>query len=203
MYRKRGHSTIFAFYRKAGKTGELIMKNLVRGGVVLSLIGMFVVFIYAQTETRTSLNIADESQIKLNSQIKLVSNIKDSESAVQDKKPAAVEVTATANDPEDKKLVKKTVSSKAISGRSRSFSATAYCLKGRTAMGHSVRRGLIAADPRVLKLGSRVNLGAGAYSGEYLVSDTGGRIKGNKIDIWMASCAEARRFGRRTITITQ
>jgi 3D (Asp-Asp-Asp) domain-containing protein len=203
LYQTRGHSTIFAFYRKAAKTGELIMKNLVRGGVVLSLIGMFVVFIYAQTETRTSLNIADESQIKLNSQIKLVSNIKDTGSAVQNKKPEAAAVTTTANDPEDKKLVKKTVSSKAISGRSRSFTATAYCLKGRTAMGHSVRRGLIAADPRVLKLGSKVNLGAGAYSGDYLVSDTGGRIKGNKIDIWMASCSEARRFGRRTITVTQ
>ena len=70
-------------------------------------------------------------------------------------------------------------------------------------MGHGVRRGIIAADPRVLKLGSRVNLNAGGYSGQYLVSDTGGRIKGKKIDIWVASCAEARRFGRRTVSITQ
>ncbi|HSI88531.1 MAG TPA: 3D domain-containing protein, partial [Pyrinomonadaceae bacterium] len=59
----------------------------------------------------------------------------------------------------------------------------------------------IAADPRVLKLGSSVNLGAGNYSGNYLVADTGGKIKGNRVDIWMASCAEARRFGRRTVTV--
>ena len=69
-------------------------------------------------------------------------------------------------------------------------------------MGHGVRKGIIAADPRVLRLGSKVQIGAGAHSGEYLVSDTGGRIKGRKIDIWMASCAEARRFGRRTIQVT-
>jgi 3D (Asp-Asp-Asp) domain-containing protein len=68
-------------------------------------------------------------------------------------------------------------------------------------MGHGVRRGVIAADPRILRLGSRINLGAGAYSGEYLVSDTGGAVKGRKIDIWMPSCAEARRFGRRTVSI--
>ncbi len=82
------------------------------------------------------------------------------------------------------------------------FTATAYCLQGRTAMGHSVRRGLIAADPRVIKLGSRINLGAGGYSGNYLVSDTGGKIKGKRLDIWMASCSEARRFGRRTVTVS-
>jgi len=82
-----------------------------------------------------------------------------------------------------------------------SFTATAYCLQGRTAMGHGVRRGIIAADPRILKLGSSVNLGAGSYSGTYLVSDTGGNVRGRKIDIWVPSCAEARRFGRRTVTI--
>ena len=98
-----------------------------------------------------------------------------------------------------KKVVTKTVSTRSTAGGS--FTATAYCLKGRTAMGHGVRRGVIAADPRILRLGSRINLGAGAYSGEYLVSDTGGAVKGRKIDIWMPSCAEARRFGRRTVSI--
>ena len=43
------------------------MKNLVRGGVVMSLIGMFVMFIYAQTETKTALNIAENSQPQLTS----------------------------------------------------------------------------------------------------------------------------------------
>jgi 3D (Asp-Asp-Asp) domain-containing protein len=69
-------------------------------------------------------------------------------------------------------------------------------------MGHGVRRGVIAADPRLLKLGSKVLLNAGSYSGQYLVSDTGGGIRGREIDIWVPSCAEARRFGRRTITVS-
>ena len=163
------------------------MKNLVRGGVILSLIGLFVVFMYAQTKTETALSSANDSQLKLNNDIE--------------------SLVAVADD--DKKLVKKTVSeakvgSASSAGANRgSFTATAYCLKGRTAMGHGVRRGIIAADPRVLKLGSRVNLSGGGYTGEYLVSDTGGRIKGKKIDIWVASCAEARRFGRRTVSISQ
>jgi len=162
------------------------MKNLVRGGVILSLIGLFVVFMYAQTKTETALSSANDSQLKLNNSIESLVAVAD-----------------------DKKLVKKTVSearvgSASSAGVSRgSFTATAYCLKGRTAMGHGVRRGIIAADPRVLGLGSRVALSGGGYTGEYLVSDTGGRIKGKRIDIWVASCAEARRFGRRTVSINQ
>jgi len=165
------------------------MKNLVRGGVILSLISMFVAFMYAQTKTETALNIANDSQTRLNNDITDLNLVID-----------------------EKKLVKKTVlARKAVpvaaaatsAGVSRgSFSATAYCLKGRTAMGHGVRKGLIAADPRVLRLGSRINLGAGSYSGSYLVSDTGGRIKGRKLDIWMASCSEARRFGRRNVSVS-
>src|SRR5688572_5497295 len=159
------------------------MKNLVRGGVILSLIGLFVVFMYAQAKTETALDIGRDSQLKLNNSSENLKVVAD-----------------------DKKLVKKTVSKEAAgssAGISRgSFVATAYCLKGRTAMGHGVRRGIIAADPRVIRLGSRVNLGAGSYSGQYLVSDTGGRIKGRKIDIWVPNCAEARRFGRRTVQLS-
>jgi len=68
-------------------------------------------------------------------------------------------------------------------------------------MGHGVRRGIIAADPRVLKLGSKITINAGPYSGTYLVSDTGGAIKGKKLDIWMPNCSEARRFGRRSVQV--
>ena len=82
------------------------------------------------------------------------------------------------------------------------FTATAYSLRGRTASGQGVRRGLIAADRRVLPLGTRVRLEAGSYSGEYTVADTGGAVKGRKIDIWMPSTGEAMRFGRRTVKLT-
>ena len=166
------------------------MKNLVRGGAILSLIGMFVVLIYAQSKTEMALNIANDSQLQLNN------NIESSEVVLDDKKLVKKTVS-------EGKVVTKTSATSSSAGVSKgSFIATAYCLKGRTAMGHGVRRGIIAADPRVLRLGSRVNLTGGGYTGQYLVSDTGGRIKGKKIDIWVASCAEARRFGRRTVTIS-
>lgn len=83
-----------------------------------------------------------------------------------------------------------------------SYVATAYSLRGRTASGRMVAKGLIAADPRHLPLGSRVRLDAGAYSGEYLVADTGALVRGKRIDIWTPTSREAMRFGRRTVKLT-
>lgn len=160
------------------------MKNLVRGVAILLLSSLFVVIIYAQSRPESTLAIAIDSQDKIKNSISnnSLTNIKDDE---------------------DTKLVKKTSSVKVITaGASKgSFSASAYCFSGRTAMGHPVHRGLIAADPRVLKLGSRVVINAGQWSGTYLVSDTGGAIKGKRIDIWVPGCSEARKFGRRTVQI--
>ena len=82
------------------------------------------------------------------------------------------------------------------------FTATAYSLRGRTASGRFVTRGLIAADRRVLPLGTRVRIEAGSYSGEYLVADTGGAVRGRKIDIWVPNTGEAMRFGRRPVKLT-
>ncbi len=84
----------------------------------------------------------------------------------------------------------------------RSFEATAYSLRGITRSGSYVRRGVIAADPRVLPLGSLVHLKAGTYSGVYTVQDTGGAIKGKRIDVWMPSSREARSFGRQNVRLT-
>jgi 3D (Asp-Asp-Asp) domain-containing protein len=83
-----------------------------------------------------------------------------------------------------------------------SYVATAYSLRGRTASGQMVAKGLIAADPRHLPLGTRVRLQAGSYSGEYLVADTGSMVRGRRIDIWTPSSREAMRFGKRTVKLT-
>jgi hypothetical protein len=61
---------------------------------------------------------------------------------------------------------------------------------------------LIAADPRVLPIGTRVRVEAGPWTGEYLVADTGGAIRGRKIDIWTPSSREAMQFGRRAVKLT-
>lgn len=82
------------------------------------------------------------------------------------------------------------------------FTATAFSVEGRTASGHETRPGIVAADPKVLPLGSRIRVsGAGQYSGEYTVADTGRAIKGHDIDIFIADTAEAKRFGRRTVEV--
>jgi 3D (Asp-Asp-Asp) domain-containing protein len=82
------------------------------------------------------------------------------------------------------------------------YIATAYSLRGRTASGRMVARGLIAADPRVLPLGSRVRLEHPGYTGEYIVADTGGAVRGRRIDIWTPTSREALRFGRRIVKLT-
>lgn len=81
------------------------------------------------------------------------------------------------------------------------FHATAYCLKGRTASGETVRQGFVAADPKVLPLGTLVHIQAGRYTGVYKVADTGGAIKGRKIDIYVPSYQEAKLFGRQKIQV--
>lgn len=87
-------------------------------------------------------------------------------------------------------------------GALQTFSATAYSIEGRTSSGVHTRRGIVAADPRVLPIGSRIRVHeAGEYDGEYVVHDTGPAIRGREIDIYVPSDAAARRFGRRTVKV--
>lgn len=83
-----------------------------------------------------------------------------------------------------------------------SYTATAYSLAGRTASGLSARHGLIAADTALLPLGTHVQLDAGRYSGEYIVADSGGSVRGRMIDLWVPNSREACRFGRRQVRLT-
>jgi 3D (Asp-Asp-Asp) domain-containing protein len=82
--------------------------------------------------------------------------------------------------------------------RYETYIATAYSLKGITASGERVRSGIIAADPRVLPIGSKVHIQG---MGNYTVKDTGGKIKGRKVDIWMANRKAAIQFGRRAVQL--
>jgi 3D (Asp-Asp-Asp) domain-containing protein len=82
------------------------------------------------------------------------------------------------------------------------FEATAYSLEGKTASGGQAKEGICAADPDVLPIGSRIRvLEAGSYSGECVVTDTGRTITGREIDIYIASDAEAKRFGRKKVKV--
>lgn len=80
--------------------------------------------------------------------------------------------------------------------------ATAYSQKGTTKSGAPTRRGVIAADPKVLPIGTKVKVtGAGRYSGHYEVKDTGRRIKGRKVDVFIPSNREARKFGVKDVKV--
>lgn len=82
------------------------------------------------------------------------------------------------------------------------FQATAYCDRGFTASGVWVREGIVAGDPRVLPLGSEIDIKVGDDMLErHRVMDTGGKVKGYIIDIWMPTCEDARRFGRREVKV--
>ena len=60
---------------------------------------------------------------------------------------------------------------------------------------------MIAADARVLALGTVVHLRAGSYTGTYTVTDTGGRIRGRRVDVYVPTHREAMQFGRRQVKI--
>ena len=77
--------------------------------------------------------------------------------------------------------------------------AVAYHLPGKTALGVPVRRGVVAVDPKLIPLGTKLHVPG---YGPALAADVGYAIKGRIIDLWFPSTAKARNWGRRTVTIT-
>jgi 3D (Asp-Asp-Asp) domain-containing protein len=84
------------------------------------------------------------------------------------------------------------------------FLATAYCKGHTTASGVAVRAGIAAADPALLPEGSIVALQGvpERLRGIYTVLDTGPKIQGKRLDLYMWSCFEALDFGARPVTLT-
>jgi len=76
--------------------------------------------------------------------------------------------------------------------------ATGYCIRGTTATGLPVGPGIVATDPSVIPLGTRMTIPG---YGEGVAADTGGAIAGKRIDVWIADCKQAGAFNR-TVTIT-
>ena len=91
-----------------------------------------------------------------------------------------------------------------LPGSQMPFAATAYCKGSTTASGVAARTGVAAADPTLLPVGSVVNIAAGdtRYSGVYTVMDTGPRVQGHVLDLYMWSCHEALKFGRKEVQVT-
>jgi len=82
--------------------------------------------------------------------------------------------------------------------RQLTVSATCYDLSGRTATGMPVGPGVVAVDPSVIPLGTKMYVPG---YGNGVAADVGGGIKGDTIDLWMTP-SECAAWGRRTVTIT-
>jgi cystine transport system substrate-binding protein len=84
-------------------------------------------------------------------------------------------------------------------GRTLVVSATGYSLPGHTATGLPVGPGIVAVDPTVIPLGTRMTIPG---YGEGVAADVGGGIRGAMIDLWFPTVGQAFAWGRRTVTIT-
>ncbi len=83
--------------------------------------------------------------------------------------------------------------------RTHNMEATAYTWTGsRTATGTWPSRRTVAVDPRVIPLGSELYVEG---YGPAVAADTGGDIKGQRIDLYMESYEEAIQFGRRQVLV--
>ena len=116
---------------------------------------------------------------------------------------------SNTNSNSNKKTVQEVSKSNesASSNKELYVSATAYSHEssttGLTATGYNIKSNpnikLIAVDPSVIPLGTKVWVEG---YGEAIAGDTGGAIKGHKIDVLMPSSAQARSWGRKTVKIT-
>ncbi|HDX9598708.1 TPA: SH3 domain-containing protein [Bacillus cereus] len=160
--------------------------------------------VVAQEEApaRTNTPVKNNTVVKNKESVKSNDSIKNVESS----KPVAKEKPAA------KPVAKSTETSAPTGGREITVEATAYTADpsengsygGRvlTAMGHDLTANpnmkVIAVDPKVIPLGSKVWVEG---YGEAIAGDTGGAIKGNRIDVLVGSDGSANSWGRKSVKV--
>lgn len=102
----------------------------------------------------------------------------------------AVEVADTSAAPPTRSLA---------AGSTITVTSTGYTLRGRTATGIPTAPGVVAVDPSVIPLGTRLTIPG---YGVGVAADTGGAVQGNVIDLWFPTRQQALAWGRQTVTIT-
>jgi peptidoglycan DL-endopeptidase CwlO len=83
--------------------------------------------------------------------------------------------------------------------RTITVTATGYSMPGHTSTGLPVAAGVVAVDPSVIPLGTRMTIPG---YGQGVAADTGSAVTGYTIDLWFPTPADALAWGRRTVTIT-
>lgn len=84
-------------------------------------------------------------------------------------------------------------------GRVLTVTATGYSLQGTTSTGLPAAWGVVAVDPSVIPLGTRMTIPG---YGEAVAADTGSAIQGLTLDLWFPTIAQALAWGRRAVTVT-
>jgi 3D (Asp-Asp-Asp) domain-containing protein/peptidoglycan hydrolase CwlO-like protein len=84
-------------------------------------------------------------------------------------------------------------------GATLTVTSTGYALRGRTSSGLPTGPGVVAVDPSVIPLGTRLSVPG---YGDAVAADTGGAVTGNTIDLWFPTLEQAHAWGRRTVTVT-
>jgi 3D (Asp-Asp-Asp) domain-containing protein len=85
------------------------------------------------------------------------------------------------------------------SGQTLTVVATGYALTGRTATGLRTAWGVVAVDPAMIPLGTRMTIPG---YGEGVAADVGNAVRGATIDLWFPTRQQALAWGRRVVTIT-
>ncbi len=119
--------------------------------------------------------------------------------AIEAQVQTAEQQTAAISTPEPAATPVATVSTAASGPRTITVSSTGYSIHGRTSTGMQTSVGVVAVDPAVIPLGTRLTIPG---YGTGIAADTGGSVHGNVIDLWFPTLKQARAWGRRTVTIT-
>jgi 3D (Asp-Asp-Asp) domain-containing protein len=116
-----------------------------------------------------------------------------SEASEASEEPAATPSPGSSPEPQPEQPDRKP------GGEQMVVAATAYCLRGTTASGLPTGWGTVAVDTRIIPFGTKMYIPG---YGNGVAADTGSAVVGRIIDVWFPTCAQARAWGRKTLTIT-
>ncbi len=197
--RKRALKRISSFSPGRSRPGRVFI--WLRQALVLGLAVLLLIGVSAASETLNSHEVT-QTPTAVVSMPNRVNRLYESggreQKPVRDEAPAAV---VTEDVQTERPEI--TLTAARGSGQTIRMLATAYTLEcgngdGVTATGTTPRPGIIAVDPKVIPHGTLVYINDFGY---FRAEDTGGVIKGNRIDVFMHSRADALKFGKRWVDV--
>ncbi|MEC6748672.1 3D domain-containing protein [Marinilactibacillus sp. XAAS-LB27] len=203
---------------KLAKVNDIDNRSMIQVDTKIYLSGDSSIISVENNDEVVSYDVSEEEVVETETPKEVQESVKEEvveEEVVTEATPEATETTE-ATEPAETTAPEATPSEEvstssseeqasAQSGRTVSVEATAYSLNqpelgNITYSGIDLRQNpnVIAVDPSFIPLGSKINVPG---YGEFIAGDTGGAIKGNRIDIHMTDIQQALQFGRRSIEV--